>query len=385
MYSPDLHAIEASGIRLSPSLLPSARAAAAGSTDLRDVELANGARWRVLSTPVLQDGKLVGVLQTGTSLQPVESALTSLVMLMGVAIPLVLVLAVAGGLFLAGRSLAPIQRITRAARRIGADQLSNRLNMQGSDEIADLAATFDEMIARLEDAFRRQRQFTADASHELRTPLTLMRTRTELTLAHPRTPEEYEEALAAMRVDISRASRLVSDLLMLARADAGQDGLSLEPVPLGTLTREVTEQFGPTAESRGVMLRWVGTDPGPGVIGDQTRLTQLLMNLIDNAVKYAPGAPVTVKVAAEGHWAVIKVSDRGPGIPPEHSRHLFDRFYRVDRARSRSDGGFGLGLAISQWIVHAHGGEIRVDSRPGNGTTFTVNLPLAPATGSRPR
>lgn len=379
VYSPDMRVIDASGVMPTASLAAAAAAAGADGAhrpDLRSIELPGGGHWRVLSVAVTDGGRLLGVLQTGRSLEPIESALSKLLALMAVAIPLAILLAIGGGLFLAGRSLAPIQQITRAARRIGADDLSSRLNMQGTDEIADLAATFDEMIARLEDAFRRQRQFTADASHELRTPLTLMRTRAELALTRPRTRAEYQETLEAMRVDVERATRLVSDLLTLARADAGSEGLSLEPVALGTLSREVTELFAVVAAGRNVQLTWEGDDPGPTVMGDQTRLTQLLMNLVDNAVKYAAGASVRVLVGQEREHAYIRVADSGPGIPEEHRPHLFDRFYRVDRARSRTEGGFGLGLAISYWIARAHGGDITVDSVPGKGATFTVVLPL---------
>lgn len=335
--------------------------------------------WRVLARPVVEGGRTVAVLRVARSEQGVETALDRLLLLMGLAVPLTLALAVAGGLFLASRALGPIDRITRAAARIGAEDLSRRLALPASpDEVGRLAGTFDRMLERLEEAFARQRRFTADASHELRTPLALLAGRAEVALDRPRAPEEYREALAGVRDDAARMARLLGELLTLARADRGQDALAREPVALADLVADTVAALEPLAAERAVALA-AGPLAPCVVAGDQTRLTQLLINLVDNALKYTPaGGRVTVGLAREGDAATLTVADTGIGIAPEHLPHLFERFYRVDAARSRAEGGSGLGLAIADWIARAHGGRIAVTSRVGVGTTFSVSLPLAP-------
>jgi heavy metal sensor kinase len=297
---------------------------------------------------------------------------------MALAIPLTLLLAVAVGLFLAGRALDPIDRITRTADQIGAENLSRRLDLPPSaDEVGRLAATFDRMLDRLDRAFRRQRQFTADASHELRTPLAMLISQAEVALGRRRTASEYQRVLAGVRDDARRMDQLLGELLTLARADAGQELLMREPLDLGDLTTDVVAAMEPLARARGVELR-LGPIEAVEVQGDQTRLTQLLVNLVDNGLKYTPaGGPVTVSVERQDGTAVIQVADGGVGIASEHLPHVFERFYRVDAARSRAEGGAGLGLTIGRWIAEAHGGTIRADSELGRGSTFTVHLPLA--------
>lgn len=342
--------------------------------------------WRVLTIPIHDGGKTIAVLQVARSEADLRSALDRLLLLMGLAIPITLVLAVAGGLFLAGRALDPIDRITRAAARIGAEDLSRRLAMPATpDEVGRLASTFDRMLERLEEAFARQRRFTADASHELRTPLALLSGRTEVALERARTPAEYRQVLEGVRDDAERMSRLLSELLLLARADRGQEMLSLEALALDELVADTVGALVPLAEERGLTL-----EPGSlahcTVLGDQTRLTQLLVNLVGNALKYTPaGGVVTVSVAVHGSEAVLAVADTGIGISSEHLPRLFERFYRVDSARSRAEGGAGLGLAISEWIVSAHGGRLEVESTVGAGSVFRAHLPLAPDIITRPR
>jgi heavy metal sensor kinase len=243
------------------------------------------------------------------------------------------------------------------------------------DEVGRLAATFNRMLDRLERSFARQRQFTADASHELRTPLAMLTSEAELALSRERTADEYRQALSSVRSDADRMTRLVNELLLLARAEAGQEQLELEPLALDELAADVVEAMQPLAETRGVRLER-GCLEAVRVRGDQSRLTQLLVNLVDNGLKYTPaGGRVTVSVGPEDGQAVLRVADNGPGIAAEHLPHLFERFYRVDKARSRAAGGTGLGLAISRWIVEAHGGQVSVASQTGAGTTFTVQLP----------
>lgn len=351
--------------------------AAQGRTSLETVRLPDGTEWRVLTLPVVENGQLIGVLQVGRDERETEIALRQLMTLMAIAIPTTLLLAVAGGLFLAGRALDPIDRVTRTAAQIGAEDLGRRLNLRGGDEVGRLAATFDRMLDRLEAAFQRQRQFTADASHELRTPLAVLMSTADVALERPRTAAAYRDVIASMRDDARRMNQLLGELLALARADAGQEPIGREPLDLATLASEVVLALQPLANTRGVRLESAAPAAAP-IVGDQARLTQLLMNLVENGLKYTPsGGTVTVSVEREADQALLCVADTGIGIAPEHLPHLFERFYRVDKARSRAEGGAGLGLAICQWIVQAHGGEITLESELGRGTTFTVRLPAA--------
>lgn len=345
---------------------------------LATVQLTDGTRWRVLTMPVIEEGRVAGVLQVGRSEEEISRALGQLVTLMAIAIPATILFTVAGGLFLAGRALNPIDQITRTAERLGAQDLSQRLNLRGTDdEVGRLAATFDGMLERLDRAFRRQREFTADASHELRTPLASLISQVELALERSRTPAEYRRVLTSVRDDARRMTQLLNDLLTLARADDGNVPLIRETLELGELAKQVVAAMEPLARERGVTLERCAGET-VFVNGDQTRLAQLMINLVDNGLKYTPtGGRVTIRVSRRPGQAIIEVSDTGVGITAEHLPHIFERFYRVDRSRSRSDGGTGLGLSICRWIVEAHGGAITVSSLPGQGTTFTVMLPDA--------
>ncbi len=339
----------------------------------------SGSSWRVLTQPVFDDNKqAVGVLQVAESQHQTNAALNELRILMAVAVPLTLLVAVVGGMFFTSRALDPIDRITRAAKRIEAGDLSQRLNMPASaDEVGRLAATFDEMLERLERAFSQQRQFTAAASHELRTPLALLMSHTEVVLQRPRTVGEYRATLEEIQAEVQTMRLLVSELLMLARADSGKETLAQEPVALASLVEDVVPSLDPLAEEHGITLT-LGELAPCTVEGDQTRLTQMLINLVDNAVKYTPaGGNVHVTVKATKEQAVITVTDTGVGISAEHLPHLFERFYRAEASRSRDAGGTGLGLSIVQWIVQAHHGSIEATSTLGKGSTFTVTLPLA--------
>lgn len=351
--------------------------AAQGKHAFSTVTMSDGSTWRLLTRPAVYKERTVGVLQVARSQGEVDAVLGSLGTLLAIALPLMLVPAFAGGLFLAGRALDPVDRIVQTAEHIGAEDLSRRLNVAtSSDELGRLAATFDRMLDRLERAFQRQRQFTADAAHELRTPLALLTSQADLALAQPRTQAEYRAALESIRTDTTRMSQLLADLLTLARADAGHEPLVIERLDLNALTDDVVSTMSPLAEGCGVRLAVADAEHVAMVEADQTRLTQLLVNLVDNGIKYTPaGGTVTVSVAETRDGPVLEVADTGVGIAPEHLPHVFERFYRVDKARSRADGGAGLGLAICQWIARAHGGDIRVESQPGRGTAFRVRFP----------
>lgn len=369
-------------LRQSASLAQTTAAAPAIDT----VRLADGSAWRVLTVPLIENGNTVGVLQIARSEAGISAALGQLKLLMGIAVPATLLLAIVGGLFLAGRALNPIDRMTRTVQHLGADDLSKRLGFHGvDDEIGRLAATFDQLLNRVDRAFQRQRQFTADASHELRTPLALIRSQLELSLERSRTPSEYRQVLASLYDDVQRMTQLLSDLLLLARADDGGEVAACEPLDLGELVRGVVTALEPLARTRGVRLEHNLAGPAM-VAGDQTRLTQLLVNLVDNGLKYTRrGGSVVISVRRARTSAILEVADTGVGIDAEHLPHLFERFYRVDKARSRAAGGAGLGLAICQWIAETHGGSIAVTSRPGYGTTFTVTLPSLPGSAGSPK
>lgn len=333
--------------------------------------------FRVMARPIRVNGTVVGVLEVGQSREEVVEALDALTTIILLATPLTLIAASLGGWFLARRALAPIDDMTRLARHISAEDLSARLDMQlPDDELGRLARTFDDMIARLDAAFRRQRQFTADASHELRTPLTALKGQVEVALNRERSPADYQTVLATVNDEADRLIRLVGSLLTFTRADAGEIPLEREAVSLGDAVEAVVEQIAPMADERGIS---VAVEPGPPALvwADESLLLQLLLNLVDNALKYTqPGGSVTLSWRVASNNAILEVRDTGIGIPAEHLPLIFDRFYRVDRARGRADGSTGLGLAISRWIVEAHGGEIGVDSEPGSGSTFTVRFPL---------
>jgi heavy metal sensor kinase len=329
---------------------------------------------RVRGFPIVEDGETVGVLEVGVSQGDVEETLQILLVIMLIGYPLTLAIATAGGLFLAGRVLSPIDDVTNMARRISAEDLSGRLDLDlPDDEVGRLARTFDEMIARLDESFQRQRQFTADASHELRTPLTVIKGQVEVALSQPRESEGYREVLRSVNEEVDRLNRMVGSLLTLARADAGRVSIASEPVDLGGLVTSATEQVRPLAEQKGLRIEM---EAGQNVTlgGDEDLLLQLVLNLLDNAIKYTPaGGSVATGWRMDGDQAQLWVKDTGEGIAEEHLGRVFDRFYRVDSARGGR--GAGLGLSICRWIAEAHGGSISAESVMGEGTAVAVRLP----------
>ena len=352
-------------------------AAAEGATDRR-TESVSGDAVRILTVPVYRDGSVFAIAQVGKSEGDVHDTLRTLQLIIAAAYPLTLGLASAGGVFLAGRALGPIGRVTTMARRLSAEDLNQRIEADlPDDEVGRLVTTFNEMIARLDAAFRRQRQFTADASHELRTPLTAIKGQTEVALQQERSAEGYRDVLRAVNSQADRMIRLVGSLLTLARADSGGAALTLEQVDLGKLLADAADQIASaTAAAKQIEVR-VSGGPEVHLSADEDLLLQLVLNLLDNAVKYSPpGASVTISWAAEDGDAVVRVSDTGPGIAPEHLKHIFDRFYRVEESRASETAGFGLGLSISRWIAEAHGGTLAAESLPGSGSTFTLRIPL---------
>ncbi len=332
---------------------------------------------RIATYPIMQNDRIVGALQVGVALEDVDDTLRALRKVLLTLTPAMLLLASGGGLFLANRALAPIDRITRVAQRINAENLSGRIGTTGlDDEVGRLARTFDAMLERLDAAFAQQRQFTADASHELRTPLTAIIGQIDVALKRPRSPESYCATLAAVREQAQRLARLAGDLLFLARADAQPVTANIERIDLGALLPAIVAQVEPLAAARQQTIALAPLPP-LSVKGQEDHLIRLLLNLLDNALRYTPsGGQITLGAIAKGASVAIRVGDTGPGIAPEQLPRLFDRFYRVDSGRNRAQGGSGLGLAIAQSIAQAHGGQIRVESVVGQGSTFTVLLPV---------
>jgi signal transduction histidine kinase len=281
------------------------------------------------------------------------------------------------GWVIAGRVLAPIGRITSVARDIQATDLSRRIELPGpEDELKQLADTFDAMLARLDAAFAAQRQFVADASHELRNPLAIIRTNVDVALADPdASADDLRQTITVVKRAGDRMSLLVDDLLALARRQ--QPTPEHEPVDLGAAVAEASDDFLVPAEARGIVLDRAIAE-GVVVTGDREALKRVVANLLHNAVRLAPsGSRIRLATGSERGRAWIAVADEGPGISPEDQAHVFDRFWRADKARSRADGGTGLGLAIVRQIVESHGGEVRLHSKVGVGSSFVVWLPIA--------
>ncbi len=277
------------------------------------------------------------------------------------------------------RALAPVDEITQGAERISSRNLSSRLTVpQSRDELQHLSETLNGMLERLEAAFRRITQFTADASHELRTPVALMRTTAELSLRKPRPEAEYRGALTLILRELESTSALIENLMLLARADSGFEVLRFAPVDLSETLREACRQGRVLAQGKQISFQ-EQIALGPVIVeGDAHALQRVFLILLDNAVKYTPpGGSVTVSLANVNGFAVAEIRDTGIGIGEADLPHIFERFYRADKARSRERGGVGLGLSIGRWIAEAHGGVIEAESTPGQGSVFRVRLPIS--------
>ncbi|HEY2944627.1 MAG TPA: ATP-binding protein [Vicinamibacteria bacterium] len=291
-------------------------------------------------------------------------------------LPVAIAIAGFGGHWLARRALGPIDRMARHAETLTADNLGERLPVENrDDELGHLAAVFNVSLARIEESFGQLRRFTADASHELRTPLTAIRTVGEVALQAQRDPEHYREAIGSMLEEVDRLSRLVGSLLVLSRGDAAP-ALHRQDLALLDLARESAALLEILADEKGQRLE-VGGDAGIHADLDGLILRQALINLIDNAIKYSPrGTVIRIAVGRDPDAnALVEVADEGPGIAEAHRSRVFERFYRIDKGRSREDGGTGLGLSIALWAVQAHGGRIDLRSEEGKGSTFRIVLP----------
>jgi heavy metal sensor kinase len=295
--------------------------------------------------------------------------------------PFALLLVAIVGYWLARKSLAPINKLNRLAESVTAQRLDRRLPVENADdEIGRLTKTINAMIERLDRSFQEIRRFTADASHELRTPLTAIRAETELALSKGLTQNEQQQMLISVVEECERLTHLTDQLLTLSREDAGGTQQIRQPVDLAALLHSVAEAMRPLTEAKELKLEITGAIPN-AIEGDEGRLRQVFINLIDNTIKYTPqGGSISIQLEHQrGERTIVRIIDTGIGIASEHQAHVFERFYRVDKARSRAEGGTGLGLSIARSIVQSHEGDISLSSEPGKGTTVVVTLPLKAA------
>jgi heavy metal sensor kinase len=316
------------------------------------------------------------VIVVGQTTTEITDVLHTFVYVIVIAMVAIIILAGIGGLFLAERALKPVQQITKTAQNIEGSDLSQRINVKTDDELGMLASTLNEMIGRLEESFNRQRQFTADASHELRTPLAIMQAEATLALSKERAPDDYRKSLETISQESDYMSSVIGKLLFLARSDAGKEQLTFEDVELKGLITGLASNIEALAQDKGIKFA-VDAHEELMVSGDKVKLRQLFINILENAVRYTPTAGhISVSLVKQESNAVVSISDTGIGIPPEHLPHIFERFYRVDKARARTDGGVGLGLAIAKIIAESHKGTIGVESEVGKGTTFRISIPV---------
>jgi heavy metal sensor kinase len=333
----------------------------------------NGARAAVVRVTMGGQNYLVLAVQP---LDEIDADLAVLRRVLWLAAPLAMVLAAIGGYWLASRNLAPLASMAAQARRITHSNLETRLEVgAAAEELAVLSESFNELLSRLDQSFDHMRRFVADASHELRTPISIIRGEADVALAQDRSAAEYQQALAIVLDESRRLSRLVDDLLNLARADAGRVRLQVSEFYLNDLVAECCRSAQTLAVARGIALECPAHDD-VAFRGDEELVRRMVMNLIDNAIRYTPaGGRVTAALEVRGGAVSIRIADTGTGIAPDAVAHVFERFYRGDKARSRQDGGFGLGLAIVKWIAESHHGAVELASAPGQGSAFTVTLP----------
>ena len=335
-----------------------------------------GVHLRVLNTPLIIEGRPVGTLQVAASLDVVDAAREVLLYIMAIATIVAVLLAAFGSWVAVGRALSPLDAITETTEQINrADDLARRIPYDGPmhDEIGSLIEAFNQTLERLETLFTSQQRFLADVSHELRTPLTVIKGNVDLMR---RMKSLDEESLTSIDQEAGRLTRLVGGLLLLTQAESGSVSLNMRPVELDTLLLEVFQEMKVLAGEK-IKLHLTEIDQIQ-VNGDRDRLKQVLLNLVANAIQYTPqGGDVFLSMGKVAEQARLIIRDTGPGIPPEDLPHIFERFYRAEKSRTRGKTtGFGLGLSIAHWIVEKHGGRIEVDSKDDQGTTFCIWLPL---------
>jgi two-component system, OmpR family, sensor kinase len=343
----------------------------------RNVLIGN-VRFRVFTVPLVVGERWIATAQIGATLAVVDATQRTLMFILGIGTLVATTLAGLAGWYSTNRALTPLEKVTQTALQITrADDLSRRIPYRGppNDEVGQLIHAFNQTLSRLESLFNTQRRFMADVGHELRTPLTVIKGNVGLIR---RMGDIDEESLAGIESEVDRLTRLVGDLLLLAQAESGKLPLDKRIVELDTLLLEALQQIKVLARDK-LSLK-IGEIDQVLVCGDPDRLKQVMVNLLANAINYTPpGGEVIASISKEGNQAKVLISDTGPGIPSEDVPHIFERFYRAEKSRTRpKDGkGFGLGLSIAYWIIRHHEGKIDVDTALGKGTTFCIWLPLA--------
>lgn len=346
-----------------------------GGYSVRSERLGDGTRVRMVSRIHSLDGRRL-LIRLAHSEEPLWSRLNDVLIASMFVLPLILALAGFAGYGLVRRALGPIEQMARRAQEITPQRLHERLpNDHTNDELGQLAHVFNETLARLERAFEQLRRFTSDASHELRTPLAAIRSVGEVGLQKDGSRAEYRDIIGSMLEEVNRLTSLVDNLLTISRADAGSLQLQLAEVPVMQLAREAAALFEVLIEEKSLSLTLTG-DESASVLGDRLFLRQALVNVLHNAVKYSPIAGVvSVRVQSSVDEVLVEIEDDGPGVPSEDREKIFDRFYRVDKARWRQSGGAGLGLAITKWVIEAHSGAIALGNATARGCLFRIQLP----------
>jgi len=359
---------------LDPALVP--RVYAKEEESATEVFLPSGKRVLVQVVPLFAPGEKY-VIETGSLYAPIEAVLDGLIAMFALGMPVLTAVTIGGGYFLMRRALIQVDEITIQAERISSDNLSARLPVPATgDELERLTLALNRMMTRLEDAFQHINRFSADVSHELRTPLTILRGELEAVVHQEGLSPDLLDQIGSALEETERLRTIIDQLLVISRLDAG-DVLQKVPLDLGLLAISTAEQMQVVAEEKSIKLS-CSAEHGIEVEGDPSRLKQVVVNLLDNAIRYtSEGGSILVSAGRRNGSAVLTVADNGAGIPPEALPHVFERFYRADKARSRYSGGAGLGLSIVNAICAAHRGEIEVSSTEGVGTTMTVLLPLA--------
>src|SRR6266700_4357645 len=318
------------------------------------------------------------LLLVGASMQPMEDTVDAFLRSLAWLIPSGVLLAALAAWWMAGKALEPVAELAGAAREIVVSHLDRRLPVRGTDDELDhLATEFNETLARLEKAVGEMKQFTASISHEFRTPLAVLRGEAEVALMQAHSPEHYRRVLSSQLEEFEKLSRMINQLLTLARAESGDVAIAHEPVNISSMTESLAEQLEPVAASKDVSIS-CKCDSDVILRGDAAWVERIILNLADNAIKFTPtGGHVQIKLSRADSSAILDIADDGIGISPDDVPHIFERFYRADPSRSNRADGAGLGLSLVKWAVDQHRGSIQVESTPGHGTRFTVRLPLS--------
>jgi heavy metal sensor kinase len=334
-------------------------------------------RLRMVTLPIVENKKVTSIVQVGTSLEDFDETMKRLLIILIIGIPSSIGGAIAVGYYMAKKALKPVDQIRRAAVKISSSNLDERIDVGlRKDELGRLAHTFNDMIARLKDAFQRINQFSIDVSHELKTPLTILKGETEVALRKPRENSAYQLLLTSNLEEINQMARIIDDLLLLAKADTGDTRLKADEVDLKDLILEVYSDMSILAEKKNIELT-VEDLHEARLTGDELKLRRMLWNVVENGIKYTqPGGRVAISSNRENGSVRINVRDTGVGISDKDLKYVFDRFYRAGGSRNRESGS-GLGLSISKWIAEAHKGTIEVESHASSGTVFSIKLPLA--------